>query len=258
MENLVVKTENHIATILLNRPPANALSSTVLKELSSALDQVEQDEQVKVIVLQGEGRFFAAGADIKEFTTVESGEQFAELAKYGQDLFERIEHFPKPVIAAIHGAALGGGLELAMACHIRIATEDTKLGLPELQLGLVPGFAGSQRLPRLVGQAKATEMLLTSDPITGTEAVSLGLLNYAYPNQEVMLEETTKLAEKIAQKSSLTMKLALNLLSYSKDKNYLEGVAKEAEAFGVAFDSHDGKEGINAFIEKRKPEFKNK
>ncbi|MBU8905109.1 enoyl-CoA hydratase [Desertibacillus haloalkaliphilus] len=257
MENLLLKKENHIAIVTLNRPPANALSGAVLNDLSAALDEVEQDTDIKVVVLNGEGRFFAAGADIKEFTTVKSGAEFTELAKKGQQLFDRIEQFSKPVIAAIHGAALGGGLELAMACHIRLATEDVKLGLPELQLGLIPGFAGSQRLPRLVGTAKAAEMILTSEPITGKEALSLGLINCIH-SEQALNEEALKLAEKIAQKSAVSIKFALELLTYAKDQNFEKGVAKEAELFGEAFESEDGQEGIYAFIEKRKPAFKNK
>ncbi|HHY22043.1 MAG TPA: enoyl-CoA hydratase [Bacilli bacterium] len=258
MGNVFFTLEDSIGMITLNCPPANALSTDVLSELSTVLDEIETNEQVKVIIIQGEGRFFAAGADIKEFTTIESGAKFADLARNGQRLFDRIEKFPKPIIAAIHGAALGGGLELAMACHIRLATDDTKLGLPELQLGLIPGYAGSQRLPRLVGLTKATEMLLTSEPITGSEAVSLGLINYSYTEQSLMIEEAKKLARKIAAKSAVSIRLSLELLTYVKDANFSVGVEKEAESFGVAFDSHDGKEGIYAFIEKRKPNFKNR
>lgn len=258
MDNLSVKIEKQIATITLNRPPANALSSAVLKDLEKALDEVENNDDVKVIVLHGEGRFFAAGADIKEFTTIESGEQFANLARLGQKLFDRMEQFKKPIIAAIHGAALGGGLELALACHIRLATEDAKLGLPELNLGLIPGFAGSQRLPRIVGKAKATEMLLTSEAITGSEAKTLGLVNSTYSEQSLMMEEAYKLAEKIAEKSAVTIQLILEALTYVNDANFAKGVEKEAELFGQAFETYDGQEGIRAFIEKRKAEFKNK
>lgn len=253
----LLKQEERVATITINHPPANALSSPLLRELSTVFDQLEKDDEVKVIVLHGQGRFFAAGADIKEFTTVETGAEFADLAQFGQQLFDRIEQFPKPVIAAIHGAALGGGLELAMACHIRLVTETTKLGLPELQLGLIPGFAGSQRLPRYVGVAKAAEMMLTSDPISGKEAVTLGLANRAYSEEELM-ERAYELANKLSKKSAVSMKLALELLTYVNHHNYAEGVKKEAELFGIAFDSEDGKEGIKAFIEKRAPQFKDR
>lgn len=258
MASVTFTLEDELALITLNRPPANALSTELLSELSAVFDELETNEQAKVIIIQGEGRFFAAGADIKEFTTVATGDEFAELARNGQRLFDRIEKFSKPVIAAIHGAALGGGLELAMACHLRLVTDDTKLGLPELTLGLIPGYAGSQRLPRLVGLTKATEMLLTSEPVTGAEAVSIGLANYSYSEQSLMMEEAKKLAKKIAAKSAVTLRLSLELLSYVKDANFDAGVEKEAQSFGVAFDSHDGKEGIQAFIEKRKANFKDR
>ncbi|MFN7251589.1 MAG: enoyl-CoA hydratase [Anaerobacillus sp.] len=253
----LVKQEDRIATITINHPPANALSSPLLRELSLVFDEMENNDAVKAIVLHGQGRFFAAGADIKEFTTVETGPDFASLSEYGQKLFDRIERFNKPVIAAIHGAALGGGLELAMACHIRLVSETTKLGLPELQLGLIPGFAGSQRLPRYVGVAKAAEMMLTSEPISGNAAVTLGLANHAYPEEELM-EKAYELATKLTKKSAVSMKLALELLSYVNNHSYEEGVKKEAELFGIAFDSEDGQEGIKAFIEKRAPQFKDR
>ena len=243
-----------IATITINRPQANALSSGVLKELSAILDEIELNEEIRVILIRGEGRFFSAGADIKEFTTIDSGSEFSNLATYGQDLFERMETFPKPIIAAIHGAALGGGLELAMGCHIRLVSENAKLGLPELQLGLIPGFAGTQRLSRFVGIAKAAELLFTSEPITGIEAAQYGLANHAYPEEE-LLEKAYEMARKIAKKSPVSLKAAIKLLNYAKTEEFYEGVKKEAELFGEVFVSEDAKEGISAFIEKREPKF---
>ncbi|OCA91326.1 enoyl-CoA hydratase [Bacillus sp. FJAT-27225] len=255
MELLKWADEGGIAKITITRPPANALSSEVLKELSAILDEIEPRTDIKVLLIHGEGRFFSAGADIKEFTSIKSESEFAAHGKLGQDLFDRMEKFPKPIIAAIHGAALGGGLELAMACHIRLVSETAKLGLPELQLGLVPGFAGSQRLPRFVGFARAAEMLFTSEPITGLEAVQYGLANHAYPEAE-LLEHAFTLAKKIAKKSSGSLKAAIELLNYSKSGEFYEGVKREAELFGEVFISEDGKEGIQAFIEKREPNFK--
>jgi enoyl-CoA hydratase len=257
MEYLKWSHQDFVATITIERPPANALSSGLLKELSAVLDEVENNEEIRVILIHGEGRFFSAGADIKEFTTIESGEDFSSLATYGQDLFERMEKFPKPIIAAIHGAALGGGLELAMGCHFRLVAENAKLGLPELQLGLIPGFAGTQRLPRYVGAARAAEMLFTSDPITGLEAVQYGLANHAYP-EEQLLENAYSMAKKIAKKSPGSIKAAIELLNYGKTGQFYEGVKKEAELFGEVFVSEDGKEGISAFIEKREPNFTGK
>lgn len=255
MDYLKVTKEDHVAIITIQHGPANALSSSVLKELSLQLDQLEHDSTVRAIIIHGDGRFFSAGADIKEFVSVPNGKEFASLAESGQQLFERIETFNKPVIAAIHGAALGGGLELAMSCHLRIVTEDAKLGLPELQLGLVPGFAGTQRLPKYIGTARALEMLLTSEPITGLEAVQFGLANHAYTN-ETILAETLKLAKKFAQKSPISVKATISLLNASKTPSYHQGVATEAKWFGDVFESSDAKEGIAAFLEKRKPQFK--
>ncbi|MDN4607215.1 enoyl-CoA hydratase [Sporosarcina highlanderae] len=255
MEFLKIAIEEGVATVSINRPPANALSSGLIQEIDRMLDSVENDDSIRVIVLYGEGRFFSAGADIKEFTTVSSGEEFSKLSAAGQDVFERLESFGKPVIAAIHGAALGGGLELAMGCHFRIVTEKAKLGLPELQLGLIPGFAGTQRLPRFVGVAKAAEMLLTSDPITGEEAVRFGLANHAFSDEE-LLPKTMEMAKKIAKKSPIAMKAALRMLQYTKTDSFHEGVKAEADSFGEVFVSEDAKEGIQAFIEKREPHFK--
>lgn len=243
-----------VATIKVNRPPANALSSGVLKELSAILDEFETNEDVRVILIHGEGRFFSAGADIKEFTTIDTGDEFSNLATYGQDLFERMETFPKPIIAAIHGAALGGGLELAMGCHIRLVAENAKLGLPELQLGLIPGFAGTQRLSRFVGTAKAAELLFTSEPITGIEAAQFGLANHAFP-EEQLFEKAYEMARKFAKKSPVSLKAAIKLLNYAKTEEFYEGVKEEAELFGEVFVSEDAKEGISAFIEKREPKF---
>ena len=166
MDFLTWENDQLVSIATIQRPPANALASQLIEEIDQWLTAVEQDTQVRCLLIHGEGRFFSAGADIKEFTQIKDGVAFSELSKRGQHVFERMESFPKPIIASIHGAALGGGLELAMGCHIRYVSDTAKLGLPELQLGLVPGFAGSQRLPRLVGIAKAAEMLLTSEPIT--------------------------------------------------------------------------------------------
>ncbi|WP_144463161.1 enoyl-CoA hydratase [Siminovitchia fortis] len=254
MEFLSVSKENNAAFIKMERPPANALSTAVIRELDRQLDELENDKDVRAILLFGEGRFFSAGADIKEFTEVPNGEAFTELAADGQRVFEKIESFPKPVIAAIHGAALGGGLELAMACHIRLVSDNAKLGLPELQLGLIPGFGGTQRLPRYVGAAKAAEMLFTSKPLTGKEAVQWGLANQSYPEED-LLNEAKEMVLSIAKKSPASLKAAIELLQYGKDGRFYEGVKLEAKKFGEVFTTKDGQEGIRAFIEKREPNF---
>jgi enoyl-CoA hydratase len=257
MEFLSWKVEDGVAIITIARPPANALSRGIIAEVNAVLDEVENDDTVRVLVLHGEGRFFSAGADIKEFTEVSSGDEFSKLASNGQQVFERVESFSKPIIAAIHGAALGGGLELAMSCHLRYVTESAKLGLPELQLGLIPGFGGTQRLPRYVGVAKAAEMMFTSEPISGTEAVQWGLANRAFTD-EALLEETLKVAKKIAKKSPVALKAAIQTLQYTKHASFYEGIEEEAKSFGTVFVSEDAKEGIQAFIEKREPVFTGK
>lgn len=255
MEFLTWTIEDFVAKVTINRPPANALSRALILEIDELLSAVEDDANVRVIVLHGEGRFFSAGADIKEFTSIKSGEEFSALAARGQEIFERVERFPKPVIASIHGAALGGGLELAMSCHMRIVSENAKLGLPELQLGLIPGFAGTQRLPRLVGVPKAAEMLLTSEPISGLEAVQWGLANRAFAEEE-LISKTMELASKIAKKGPVAVKAAIDMLQFAKSYSYDEGVKAEAQSFGTVFVSKDAQEGIQAFIEKREPVFK--
>lgn len=254
---LHLEHQGKIAVITIDHAPANALSTQVITELDALMDNLLEDKETKVIVIHGKDRFFSAGADIKEFTTVEDAEGFAKLSGKGQDLFNRIEASPKPVIASIHGAALGGGLELAMCCHIRIAAKSTKFGLPELTLGLIPGFAGTQRLPQLVGVPKAIEMMLTSDPIDAETACQYGLVNHCVEDG-AHLDTALTLAGKIASKSAVSVGLALEAIQYARHGRYSEGQEKEAVNFGKAFVSEDAKEGIQAFIEKRKPVFKDK
>ncbi|MGM9985678.1 MAG: enoyl-CoA hydratase [Bacillaceae bacterium] len=254
---LTFNVQDKIATITIQNPPANAMSAAVFSELKAALVELEKDESVAVVVVHGEGRFFSAGADIKEFLLLESGEHAQAMSTNGQDLFEWVENYPKPIIAAIHGAALGGGLEFAMACHMRVATENAKLGLPELNLGLIPGYGGTQRLTRLVGKAKALEMMLLSEPITGVQAEKLGLVNVAVPEEE-LLTYVNALAKKISLKSPITVRAVLKVANSVKTKEFYEGLNEEAVFFGKAFASADGKEGVTAFVDKRKPVFTGK
>ncbi|GAA0355790.1 enoyl-CoA hydratase [Bacillus horti] len=250
-----VEKQDSVAILRLEHPPANALSGEVFKNLSLALDKVEEDPQIKAVVLAGKGKFFAAGADIKEFTTVHTAEEGRKIAEVGQGVFARMEEFSKPILAAIHGAALGGGLELAMACHMRFATAQAKLGLPELNLGLIPGFAGTQRLPRLIGKAKALELLLSGQPISGEEALRLGLVNRIVVEGELETE-AIQFASMNAEKSAVTLRYALAAVLEGERNGQEAGSRKEAELFGKVFESADAKEGITAFIEKRKPNFK--
>ncbi len=255
MSTIDYQVEDQVAFLTIESPPANALSSTILNDLSSIMDKLENDSSVKAVLIKGEGKFFSAGADIKEFTSFQGASDYKELASKGQRLFSRIENFHIPVIAAIHGAALGGGLELAMSCHIRYVSDEAKLGLPELTLGIVPGFAGTQRLPRYVGAAKAYEMILTGVPITGEEAVKAGLANNSFPDAE-LFSEAEKLVRKIAAKSGPTIHHVMSLIPFAHTSQFQDGVEAEARAFGEVFGTEDAKEGIQAFIEKRKPNFK--
>ena len=257
MTTIVKNVENQVAYLTIQSPPANALSSQLIKDLNEFLGEIEEDDNVKAIIIHGEGRFFSAGADIKEFTSLQAHSDYQELAKNGQRVFQRLEDFQIPVIAAIHGAALGGGLELAMACHIRIVGENAKLGLPELSLGIIPGFAGTQRLPRYVGTSKAYEMILSGEPITGRDAAAFGLANRAVQDDSVWTE-ATQLAKTIAAKSKPTIHQIMKLVNYTRSDKFLAGMEAEAAAFGTVFGSEDAKEGIQAFIEKRKPDFKDK
>lgn len=257
MSTLSLVIEDHIATLTINSPPANALSTTILKDLETQLDQIEREYTIKAVILTGEGRFFSAGADIKEFTSLQAASDYESLAKMGQKLFSRMERFHIPIIAAIHGASLGGGLELALACHIRLVTKTAKLGLPEITLGIIPGFAGTQRLPQFVGSPKAYEMILTGETVTGEEAVQLGLANRAVDDEQ-LLSEARNLAEKIATKSKPAITRIMELIPYTKVASFKAGTDREAEAFGEVFGNDDATEGIQAFIEKRKPKFKDR
>lgn len=254
MAYVQMNKNQHVTTLTLNKPKANALSTALLKELWNTFSLLETDDETRVIVLRGEGKFFCAGADIKEFTALQKSEDYESLARFGQKLMNKIETYPKPVIAAIHGAALGGGLELAMGCHMRFVAAEARLGLPELTLGIIPGFAGTQRLPRLVGVGKACEMMLTGQSISGSEAVRIGLANEAFEENE-LFQKVAELAGQMARKSPMTIKAVLHLLQYAKDARYEEGIEEEARKFKEVFGSEDASEGIAAFLEKRKPFF---
>lgn len=255
LQKVKMRVESQIAYITITNPPANALDQQTLQELEQVINAVACDSEIKVVVLTGEGKMFIAGANIKEFT-FDSENLGTEFARKGQQVFQKIEQLKKPVIAMINGACLGGGLELAMACHIRIAADTAKLGLPELNLGLIPGFGGTQRLVRLTNRGKATELVLTGDMIDGKEASLIGLVSKSVPLHE--LDTTVKqMAEKISAKSSVSIEAALSAIDqgivFGQEKGYLS----EAELFGSLFITEDAKEGIQAFIEKRQPIFRN-
>jgi enoyl-CoA hydratase len=249
---------DQVATVTINHPPANSLSSALMEELSRALIDLSEDHRTKVIIITGAGNLFVAGADIKEIASIETGNQAARLAAMGQAVFNRIEDMSKPVIAAINGVfCLGGGLELAMACHIRIAGERVRLGQPEIDLGIIPGFGGTQRLPRLVGKGRALELILTGSRITAQEAKAIGLVDQVVPEGDV-LKQARGLAKKIASKGQVAVRAALKAVTEGQRLPLKEGLSLESNLFGTVCDSADMKEGIRAFLEKRQPRFEDR
>ena len=257
-ENLLIAIENKIALITINRPTKlNALNKATLDELHSVFSDLETNEAVQVIILTGSGeKAFVAGADIAEFADF-SAAQGTQLAAEGhQKVFDHIENLKKPVIAAVNGFALGGGLELAMACHFRVASDNAKMGLPEVTLGLIPGYGGTQRLPQLVGKGRAMEMILTATMITATEAKEYGLINHVVPQTE-LIEFCQGLAQKIIKNAPIALTEAITAINSSFDKTK-NGYETEINAFGRLFGTADFKEGTTAFLEKRKANFSGK
>ncbi|MCJ8154481.1 enoyl-CoA hydratase-related protein [Chryseobacterium sp. SSA4.19] len=252
-ENILLNREDKISTITINRPESlNALNAKTIQEISTALDELNSDSSCKVIILTGSGeKSFVAGADIKEFSDF-GQEKAEELARNGQNtLFNKIENMAKPVIAAVNGFALGGGLELAMACHIRYASENARLGLPEVTLGLIPGYGGTQRLPKLVGKGMANEMIFSAKMVPAQRAKEIGLVNEIYPIEE-LITKTKELANTIANNSPMAIAKAINAVNLSDTD---QGFETEIRYFGELFDLDDKKEGVSAFLEKRKPKF---
>lgn len=252
-ENIIVNKEGKTAVITINRPESlNALNAKVLKELNTVLGELEADHEVRAIIVTGSGeKSFVAGADIKEFSNFNQNEA-EELARNGQNnVFNKIENLSKPVIAAVNGFALGGGLELAMSCHIRYASENAKLGLPEVTLGLIPGYGGTQRLPKLVGKGIANEMIFSAKMFPAQKAKEIGLVNEVFPQAELLVK-AKELADTIAQNSPMAISKAIHAINLSyTDK----GFETEIKYFGELFEMEDKKEGVSAFIEKRKPSF---
>jgi len=249
--------ENAVATLMLNHPPVNALTPEVLVELDASFDALAENSRVKVVILTGAGRCFVAGADIKVIAAIPSSREGKEMAVRGQAIFNKIELLEKPVIAAINGPCLGGGLELAMCCHIRLAAEGARLGQPEINLGIIPGFGGTQRLSRLVGRSRALELILTGDLISASEAKAIGLVSQVLPPEE-LLRRAQGLARKIASKGHLAARAALRAIREGAELKLEEGLLQEAQLFGDLCDSEDKREGVSAFLEKRQPQFKDR
>jgi len=253
--NLVVEKENGYVLAAINYPPANALGQGVLKDINTLLDECLKDSEIRTIVITGTGdKLFSAGADISEFASMQAGIK-PEIE--GHDVFLKIEKYPKPVIAAIQGSAFGGGNELALACHLRILSDLAKIGLPEVNLGIIPGWGGTQRLPRLIGKTKALEIMLTGQPLSAEEALNCGLVNKVVPAEQV-LPEAKALAARLAQGAPIAIREILKAVTEGMETTIDEGIKIEKAGLNVALASEDGKEGPKAFFEKRRANFQGK
>lgn len=259
-QNIRTEIEDSIALLTIDHPPVNSFNKQVTTELSEAMDELLADDEVKAIVITGAGtNAFVAGADIPEIKELldSPGDDYAEAREFierGQRVNLEIERAAKPVIAAINGFCLGGGLELAMACHMRICSDRARLGQPEINLGLIPGWGGTQRLARIVGKGKALEMILTGDMVTAQEAYRVGLVNKVVPAGAI-LKEARGLARKIVSKSKFPIAATLRAVTQGLEVSIEEGLAIEGQQFVGLADTEDIREGISAFLEKRQPEF---
>ncbi len=257
-KNLLLDINEHVALLTLNRPDKlNALNHDTLIELQHAFESIKDDENVFVVIITGSGeKAFVAGADISEINKLNmlDGKKFAE---FGQSVFSMIEKFDKPVIAAVNGFALGGGCELALCCHLRLASENAKFGQPEVTLGIIPGYGGTQRLTRLINSGRAAEMILTADLIDSSEALRIGLVNKVFPASELQ-SKAFEMASKIASKGQQAIRLALKAIKVVDEVSLNEGQNFEATLFALCCGTEDFKEGTQAFLEKRKASFTNK
>jgi len=257
-QTLLVESTPGLAYVTINRPDKlNALNAQAKQELVQVFEQIKHDPEIHVVILTGAGeKSFVAGTDIGELTELnaDTGKLFA---MGGQEVFDRIENLGKPVIAAVNGYALGGGCELALACHIRIAAEHAKFGQPEVNLGIIPGYGGTQRLARLIGKGRAMELILTGDQIDAQEALRIGLVNKVVPLAELM-KTAEAVAQKILSKGQVAVRLALKAVNMTSETTLSDGLALEASLFGVCCGTEDFQEGTRAFLEKRKPVFKNR
>jgi enoyl-CoA hydratase len=256
MDTLLLERDGAVAIVTINRPQVlNALNTQTLDELRRAVLDLKRDESVRVVILTGAGaKAFVAGADINELA-VQTPTGGREHALAGQHVFDLVENMGKPVIAAINGYALGGGCELAMACTLRLAADTARLGQPEIALGLIPGYAGTQRLPRLVGKGRAMAIMLTGAPIAADEALRIGLVNLVFPAAELMAE-ARKLARQLAGAAPMAMRYIINAVNKGMEMPFAEACQYEATLFGLVASTDDMREGTAAFLQKRKAEFK--
>lgn len=254
-QNVKVSVEDRVAVVSIDHRPVNALDRRTLQELEQIVEAIAAEPAVKVVIVTGGGSLaFVAGADIKEVGQLTSAQEAQAMAALGQSVFLKIQRLSKPVIAAINGVCLGGGCELAMACHLRISGDRARFGQPEINLGIIPGWGGTQRLPRLIGKANAIEWILTGDLFTAQDALRLGLVNRVVPQDQV-LKVAKDIARKIASKGGVAVAQALRAIEDGLLLPLDAGLAKEAEAFAAVAATEDSKEGVSAFLEKRQPHF---
>jgi enoyl-CoA hydratase len=258
-ENLKVEERDGVAVVTIDRPKKlNAMNAETLGEIDRVFEELGSSSSVRAVICTGAGdRAFVAGADISELAK-ETGTTGHRTAARGQGVFRRIETLGKPVIAAINGFALGGGLELALACHVRIATEAAKLGLPEVTLGAIPGYGGTQRLSRIVGRGRALEMILTGDPIDAAEAFRVGLVNRVVPAGESLLDAALALARRMTRNAPIALRHALQAVDQGLEADLEKGLLLEATLFGILCGTEDLREGMTAFLEKRPAKFEGK
>jgi enoyl-CoA hydratase len=255
-QNIILEKDGSIGILYINRPKAmNALNIATIQEIGQAIDEVKMDSEIKALIVTGSGdKAFVAGADIIGFMGL-SPEQTRYYTDEGEQIFRKLDALSKPVIAAVNGFALGGGCELAMACDIRLAAEGAVFGLPEVSLGVIPGYGGTQRLPRLIGEGRAKELTFTAGVIDATEAYRIGLVNHVYPLAELM-DEAKKLAKKIMKNAPLSVGYAKLAIGQGLQGDLDSGLRIESNFFGLCVATEDMKEGTQAFVEKRKPQFK--
>lgn len=256
-ETVLLDRRDRVAVIMINRPEKrNALNIQTRAEGAAILDELRADDSVRVVIITGAGdKAFIAGADIAEFADRTAISQREIMLERG--LFNAVDTFPKPIIAMVNGYCLGGGCEVALACDIRVASETASFGQPEINLGIIPGGGGTQRLPRLVGEGKAMEMILTGEIIDAQTAFNLGLVNHVVPADQLEIK-TMEIANRIAEKSPIALRLAKEAIKLASRSNLDEGLRREVDLFALCFSSADKDEGVKAFLEKRKPEFKGK
>lgn len=249
-----VKIEKFVAVITMVNPPSNFLSRSLLRELDEVLNRLEADSGCKVLVITGHGSTFTAGMNLNEIRGVESHEQLVELSSLGHRVFKRIENLSKPVIAAVNGLCMGGGTEMILACHMRLASQEASISLPEIKVGILPGFGGTQRLPRLINMGKALEMILTGASIGGEEAFRLGLVNKTVPG-DMLVEEAMKFAKTLAEKSRFALKAGLKAVLQGRELGLEQGLELEVQEVTGLWHEPDMLEGLKAFFEKRKPNY---